>query len=79
MGRQALVSEQREWKRGLRSSPRGRLRRGRGVFPKASNGLGGVLVVRGLFPRFVVGYLQEKTSVGAGPPNEVPPMAKLAL
>ncbi|RRT79617.1 hypothetical protein B296_00004395 [Ensete ventricosum] len=36
MGRQVLVSEQREWKRGLRSSPRGRLRRGRGVFPEVT-------------------------------------------
>ncbi|RZS27199.1 hypothetical protein BHM03_00060629 [Ensete ventricosum] len=27
----------------------------------------------------VVEYLQEKTSIGGGPPNEVPPMAKLAF
>ncbi|RZR91828.1 hypothetical protein BHM03_00020012 [Ensete ventricosum] len=46
---------------------------------EVSIGLGGVLVVRGLFPYFVVGYLQEKISVGRGPPNEAPPMAKLAL
>ncbi|RRT79623.1 hypothetical protein B296_00004392 [Ensete ventricosum] len=37
---------------------------------EASTGLGGVLAVRGLFPCFVVGYLQEKISVGGGLPNE---------
>ncbi|RWW04226.1 hypothetical protein GW17_00032561 [Ensete ventricosum] len=46
---------------------------------EASIGLGGVLAVRGFFPRSVVEYLQEKTFVGGGPPNEAHPMAKLAL
>ncbi|RRT77238.1 hypothetical protein B296_00009269 [Ensete ventricosum] len=40
----------------------------------------GVVVVKGLFPRPVVGFLQEKTFVGERErSNKVPPMAKLAL
>ncbi|RWW10168.1 hypothetical protein GW17_00026297 [Ensete ventricosum] len=46
---------------------------------EVSIGLGGVLVVQGFFPHSVVGYLQEKTFIGGRPPNEAPPMAKLAL